>query len=187
MVCPSPHNKSVSHLRSDLEFSGTCWSVFPSWDAPRQAWKLHAKLFKKCRETLLWRQCCFFCLYFNMDLEDILQILPRGKKIAFSGEKFRLKYCSACGGISLCWASCEGLCNLAWEALGWSKEVLQYQQLFAAFRERRHSKRLLSVRNNAPSTHGIALEELLGVWGCFCWRMSASSQHRVICFQSRLN
>lgn len=50
-----------------------------------------------------------FCLYFNVDLEDILQILPRGKKVAFSGEKFRLKY----GGISLCWAGCEEWCNLA--------------------------------------------------------------------------
>lgn len=58
-----------------------------------------------------------FCLYFNMDLEDILQILPRRKKIAFSGEKFRLKYCSVNGGISSCWAGCEELCNLAWGAL----------------------------------------------------------------------
>lgn len=46
----------------------------------------------------------------------ILLILPRGKKIAFSGEKFRLKYCSASGDIS-CWADCEGQSNLAQEAL----------------------------------------------------------------------
>lgn len=58
-----------------------------------------------------------FCLYFNIDLCQLFYwSFQEAKKIAFSGEKFRLKYCSAGGDIS-CWADCEGQSNLAQEAL----------------------------------------------------------------------
>jgi len=65
------------------------WSALPPWDAPCRALETSCKAFcdvlrRSCLETMV------ASAYFNIDLEDILQTLPRSEKGVFNGEKSRL-------------------------------------------------------------------------------------------------